>query len=124
MLELSFKGEGKAEVLCDLSNEPFEQEIQGNLDLVVKFGEAYNDDNDEVLILPHGEHQMNVGQYLYEMMILAVPGKKVHPGIEDGSLKSEIIDRLNELSPSKQKNENEIDPRGEGLEKVRIDKNK
>ena len=48
----------------------------------------------------------------------------MHPGIEDGSLKSEIIDRLNELSPSNQKNENEIDPRWEGLKKLLIDKNK
>ena len=99
MLELHFAGSGNVSVSCDLSNEPFDLPIEGQLDLVVKFGENYDDDNDEVLILPHGEHQLNVAQYIYEMMVLAVPSKKVHPGIEDGTLKSDILEKLNELSP-------------------------
>ncbi len=84
LLELDFKSEGKATVTCDLSNEPFELPMVGALDLVVKFGEEYNDNNEEVLILPHGEHQLDLSQYIYEMIVLAVPLKKIHPGIADG----------------------------------------
>ena len=86
------------------------------------FGEHYDDDNDEVLILPHGEHQLNVAQYIYEMMVLAVPSKKVHPGIEDGTLKSDILEKLDELSPENKKEIEETDPRWDELKKLLIDK--
>ena len=122
MLELHFSGGGIVNVSCDVSNEPFDLPLEGQLDLVVKFGEHYDDDNDEVLILPHGEHQMNVAQYIYEMMVLAVPSKKVHPGIEDGSLKSEILEKLEELSPESKKDIEETDPRWDELKKLLTDK--
>lgn len=124
MLELNFRGQGKAQVNCDVSFEPFDLPLSGALDLVVKFGEEYDDDNDEVLILPHGEHQMNVAQYIYEMMVLAVPSKKVHPGIEDGSLETDILKRLNELSPNRERKTESTDPRWDDLKKLLIDKNK
>ena len=122
MLELHFSGQGTVVVPCDLTNEPFDLPLVGQLDLVVKFGETYNDDNEEVLILPHGEHQMNVGQYIYEMIVLAVPKKRVHPGIADGTLQSDMLDKLKELSPDKKKKKDDIDPRWEELKKLLIDK--
>ena len=122
MLELHFAGSGKVSVNCDLSNEPFDLPLEGQLDLVVKFGEHFDDDNDEVLILPHGEHQMNVAQYIYEMMVLSVPSKKVHPGIEDGTLESEILEKLDELNPENRKDKEETDPRWDDLKKLLTDK--
>ena len=124
LLELRFESNGKVVVPCDISNEPFDLPVGGELDLVVKFGEEYNDDNEEVLILPHGEHQLNVAQYIYEMIVLSIPSKKVHPGIEDGSLKSDILDKLEELSPNNNNEKNNTDPRWDGLKKLLIDKNK
>ena len=123
LLELHFEGSGIATVPCDLTNEPFDLSVNGELDLVVKFGEEYNDDNEEVLIIPHGEHQLNVAQYIYEMIILAIPQKKIHPGIADGTLKSDVLKKLEELSPDKNKETDEIDPRWDGLKKLLNDKN-
>ena len=51
-------------------------------------------DDDEILILPHGSHEIQIAQYIYEMIVLSVPQKKVHPGIADGTLKSEILEKL------------------------------
>jgi len=124
LLELHFQSDGVVTVPCDITNEPFELRLKGELDLVVKFGDEYNDDNEEVLILPHGEHQLNVAQYIYEMIVLSVPSKKTHPGIADGSLKSDILDKLEELSPNKNKKTDKIDPRWDDLKKLLIDKNK
>ena len=121
---MHFENKGMATVACDVTNEPFELPLEGSLDLVVKFGEEFNDENEEVLILPHGEHQLDVSQYIYEMIVLAVPLKKIHPGIEDGSLKSDILNKLEELSPEKNKETDKIDPRWEDLKKLLIDKNK
>lgn len=121
LLELHFTNTGFVNVNCDLSNEPFDLEIKGNLSLVVKFGEEFNDENEELLILPHGESQLNVAQYIYELIVLSIPAKRVHPDVENGTLHSEILDKLDELSPKEATEENEnIDPRWESLKNIII----
>lgn len=126
MLELTFKHKGTVNVPCDVSNEDFDLPVKGKLALLVKFGDEYNDDNDEILILPHGEHQIDVSQYIYEMIVLSVPSKRVHPGIKDGTVAVEILDKLNELTPKeKQKEEDkkeDTDPRWDELKKLLTDK--
>ena len=122
LLELFLKNEGVVNVNCDVSNEPFDMPITGELFLVVKFGEQFDDENEELLILPHGEHQVNVAQYIYELVVLSIPVKRVHPDVENGTLHSEILDKLEALSPKENvENDQEyIDPRWETLKKVII----
>ncbi|APU10005.1 DNA-binding protein [Cellulophaga lytica] len=123
MLELEMKAEGTVNVFCDVSSEAYDQPINSTLELVVKFGEEYNDENEEILIIPHGEHQVNISQYLYEMLVLAVPSKRIHPGILDGTLRSKAVDKLQELQPKEEKeNKEDIDPRWDALKKLITDK--
>jgi uncharacterized metal-binding protein YceD (DUF177 family) len=123
MMELRIKAKGTVNVDCDLTGEPFDQPIDSDLKLVVKFGEEYNDEDDEILIIPHGEHQFNIAQYIYEMLVLAVPQKRVHPGVEDGSLQSDILDKLEELQPKEKTTSSEkTDPRWDDLKKLLTDK--
>ena len=121
--ELNFKFNGVANVNCDVSNEEYNLDLDGSLKLIVKFGDSYNNDNPEILIIPHGEYEINVAQFLYEMIVLAVPTKKVHPGIEDGSLVSEILEKLDELQPDESiEKEESTDPRWDDLKKLLTDK--
>jgi len=124
LLELHFKINGFVNVNCDLTNEPYNQNIKSDFNLVVKFGEEYNDENIDILIIPHGEHEINIQQYIYELIVLAVPAKRIHPGIEDGSLNSEILKKLEELSPKEKegKPKEDIDPRWDTLKKLLTDK--
>lgn len=123
MMELKIKAKGTVNVDCDLTGEPYDQPISSDLQLVVKFGEEYNDEDDEILIIPHGEHQFNIAQYIYEMLVLAVPQKRVHPGVADGTLKSDILDKLEELQPKeKKKPTDKTDPRWDDLKKLLTDK--
>ena len=123
MMELEMQAEGSVNVNCDTTNEPYDQEISSTLELVVKFGDEYDDENDEILIIPHGEHQLNISQYVYEMLVLAVPQKKVHPGVLDGTLESETLKKLEELAPKETKDSKEDnDPRWDELKKLRTDK--
>ena len=64
------------------------------MNLVVKFGSEFNNEDDEILIIPHGEHKINLAQYIYELIILSVPAKRIHPGVIDGSLNSETNEKL------------------------------
>ena len=125
LLELFFSAKGSVNVNCDITNEPYDQAINDDFKLVVKFGNEYNDDNEDILIIPHGEYEINVAQYIYELIILAVPVKRIHPGIEDGTLQSDILSKLEELSPSedrKEKSSEDIDPRWNNLKKLLTDK--
>lgn len=126
MLELSFKHKGTVNVPCDLTNEMFDLPIKAKLKLIVNFGEEFNNDNEELLILPHGEFQVDVSQYIYEMIVLSVPLKRIHPGIKDGTLKTETLDKLTELSVKEKKKESkkeeEIDPRWDKLKQLLTDK--
>jgi len=114
LLELNFKISGTVNINCDITNEPFNQNINNEFDLVVNFGDEYNDENIDILVLPHGAYEINIQQYIYELIVLSVPIKRIHPGVEDGTLSSDILEKLKELSPKlddEQKEENkEIDP--------------
>jgi uncharacterized metal-binding protein YceD (DUF177 family) len=124
MLELNFKHKGTVNVPCDVSGEEFDLAIKGKLQLLVKFGDTFNDENEELLILPHGEFQINVAQYMYESIVLSVPLRRIHPGVKDGSLK-EVIEKLESLAPKENKineQKDEIDPRWENLKKLLTDK--
>ena len=85
--------------------------------MVVKFGQEFNDEDDEILVLPHGEHKLYVDQYIFEMIVLSLPSKRIHPGVEDGSLKSEMLDILENLKPKL--SNNLADPRWEELKKFK-----
>ena len=123
MLELEMQAEGSVNVDCDTSREPYDQKFSGTLELVVKFGDEYNDENDEILVIPHSEHQLNIAQFVYEMLVLAVPQKRVHPGVLDGTLKSEALKKLEELSPKEERdNKEDNDPRWDELKKLKTDK--
>ncbi|MBT6170623.1 MAG: DUF177 domain-containing protein [Flavobacteriaceae bacterium] len=94
LLELEFCSYGMINLNCHVSNEAFDYVHNSNMDLVVKFGSDYNNDNDELLILPKGSHELNISQQLFEMIVLSLPIKIIHPGIIDGSLKSDTLSRL------------------------------
>lgn len=114
LMNLSFIAQGSLGLTCDVSNEIFPYQINTSLDWIVKFGDEYDDDNDEFLILPHGSYQVNVAQPIYEMIVLAVPVKKVHPGVVDGTLDSALLKKLEELQPKEEKLDNN-DPRWDKL---------
>ncbi|HLS30149.1 MAG TPA: DUF177 domain-containing protein [Flavobacteriaceae bacterium] len=116
-MELAIGVEGSVNVVCGVSLVPYDQPIELVIELKVKFGEEYNDDHDdEWLVLPHGAHYLEIQQYIYEAVVLAVPYKKVHPKVVDGTMESEILDKLDELSPENNKEkEKKTDPRWDKL---------
>ncbi|RVT78312.1 DUF177 domain-containing protein [Flavobacterium sufflavum] len=126
MLELEFKHKGTVNVPCDLTGEDFDLPIKGKMKLIVRFGEVFNNDNEELLILPFGEFEIDIAQYIYEMIALSVPLKRVHPGVKDGSLKTEVLDKLNELQvkevDEEENKEENIDPRWDKLKQLLTDK--
>lgn len=124
MLELQLSHKGTINVPCDVTNEDFDLPIKGKINLIVKFGDTFNDENEELLILPHGEYEFSIAQYIYESIILSVPTKRVHPGVKDGTLDSKALEVLNNLAPSeiKEEEKKDTDPRWDDLKKLLTDK--
>ena len=129
LLELTFKHKGTVNVPCDITNEEFDLPIKGKIKLIVRFGDTFNNDNEELLILPHGEFQIDIAQYIYEMIILSVPLKRIHPGVKDGSLNTEAFRKLKKLSikdlknnHKKEQSKENIDPRWDKLKQLLTDK--
>ncbi len=126
LLELSFKHKGYVNVPCDLTSEDFNLAVKGKMKLIVRFGEEFNNDNEELLILPHGEFEIDIAQYIYEMIVLSVPLRRVHPGVKDGTLQTKALQKLSELAVSEEKEEikeeENIDPRWDKLKQLLTDK--
>jgi uncharacterized metal-binding protein YceD (DUF177 family) len=127
MLEFTLTYKGDVSVNCDVTNEPYNQDVSGIYHFIVQFGEDYEDENEDLLIIPHGSYEVNIQQYIYESIILALPSRFIHPGIEKGTLKSDILTKLEELSPKQgtiksSSNDGTTDPRWDTLKKLLTDK--
>ncbi|MDO4225681.1 MAG: DUF177 domain-containing protein, partial [Bergeyella zoohelcum] len=114
-LEFWLETKGFVSLVCDITNEEFEYPIEHQLKFLVKFAEEYNDDNEEVISVPHGSHAFNISQQIYESVVLAIPMKKISPNAseEDFRLLEQYSPKaLNEnLEDENQEDSTEIDPR-------------
>jgi len=126
LFELTFSFSGWVEIACDLTNELYHQPIRTSSNLIVNFGDEFNNENEELLIIPYSEFKLNIAQHIYETIVLTIPLKRIHPGIADGTLKSDILDKLKDLEPKEikeQTKKQDIDPRWNKLKDILIDKN-
>ena len=119
LFELNFTASGTVNVPCDVTNEYFDLEITATLPLVVKFGQEYNDENEEILILPHEVYQFSVAQFIYEMIVLGIPNKRVHPKVLDGTMETEVLEQL---EIKEEKTVETTDPRWDKLKNLITEK--
>ena len=100
MLVFDFVINGSINVICDRCLDNFDFLIDKQERLIVKFGEEFGEENDDIIIIPETEHQIDISSNLYEYIILMLPIKKTHPEDENGNTmcNPEIIKKLNELS--------------------------
>jgi uncharacterized metal-binding protein YceD (DUF177 family) len=115
----SFTFKGTARLLCDRSLEPFDYPLESKHRLMFKFGTEEAEVSDEIVIIPHDKQSLNLGQYLYEYIGLALPMKRLHPKFQDSE---EDDSEGGIIYSSSTENENageEIDPRWEKLKKLK-----
>ena len=117
MLNLDFLFSGKVKVPCDLTMEPFYIDINTDYSVIVKFAERKDLGDDKIIFLSTGASNIDVSNIIFETIVLETPPKRVHPGIEDGTLKSEILEKLEDLKP-KEIFFNKRDPRWDKLKEL------
>ncbi len=125
MLILDFSIKGYVDLECDLCLDDFPQDIIIDSKLIFKFGEFYLEQSDEIIVIPTTQAEINVAQYIYEFIHLALPAKRVHPGGLGDRMNcdKEVIKRLENLSHSKsnKKKKTQTDSRWEELKKLKFD---
>lgn len=114
-MEFWINTRGTVELICDISNEPFDHEIENEINVLVKFGEEYDDSDIEVITIPQNSHAFNVAQLVYEDVMLSIPMKKVSPNLTEEDLKV-----LEQYSPEEESEEEEnADPRWDALRNLK-----
>jgi len=125
-IEANFEFSGSVVLTCDRSLDLFDFPINRTGKLIYKYGEEEMEVDDEINIITKGTQRINVAQYIYEIISLSIPYKKLHPRFveeenEDDDSPGNLIyqDESPEVSDeTDQENEN-IDPRWEILKNLK-----
>ena len=112
LLDFHFDFNGHVRIPCDRCYEPFDLPIEGKERLILKFGNDYHEESDEIQVVPIGENHFDISPFIYEYIHLSMPVRRVHPDNEHGenTCDAETIHRLEDLSSS-----SGPDPRWEAL---------
>ncbi|MCF8223664.1 MAG: DUF177 domain-containing protein [Bacteroidales bacterium] len=119
-MELNIKLSGSVKLKCDRCLELYDQQVVADDNMLVKFGDMSEED-DEVMVISPGENELILDQLIYEYSHLALPLKKMHPDDSNGNstCDPEMLERLARHS----KREEETDPRWKELEKLKNSNN-
>lgn len=116
-LDINVKITGTVNISCDRCLELFDQPVDCSNRLLVKFGKIADDSDPEIITLPADEHEIDMSQYFYEYILLAIPIKRVHPDDKEGNstCDPEMILKLKEHIIGE---EHGNDPRWDDLKKL------
>lgn len=115
MLVFDFSFDGTIQCECDRCLEEFTLPVKENHILYVKFGEEYSEIDDEVIVIPEKEHQVDLMPFIHDFLITSLPLQKTHDlDINSRKCNKEMLKKIEES----QKNDNEIDPRWEKLKNL------
>lgn len=115
MTELVFSMKGWMELACDRCADNYRQAVEGTERLILKNGDHFEEESDEIILVPADLHEFDISQLLYEYLILLLPYKRVHPDNEDGSpgCNPEVLERLRQMEAP-----HTTDPRWDALKNL------
>ncbi len=112
LMVLQFAIDGHLMLACDRCLAEFEFPITGSFNLIVKFGEEFEEESDDVIVIPSGESRLDVSQFIFEYINLLLPIKRVHKEISECD--QSVIEKLDEFS------EKTTDPRWDALKNIKL----
>ena len=124
LLQMSFDIEGTVGVECDRCLKDFDFPIEASEHLVIKHGNT-EESTDEILVIPEGQEEFDVAQYLYEYVILALPARRVPCELdkEQFACDQEVLNKLNALATETEETPEPNTPMREQLNKIKFNKN-
>jgi uncharacterized protein len=97
-LDIIIKITGTLNIACDRCLGLFKHPVDCSNRLLVKFGKTHDESDPEIITIPADEHQLDMSQYFYEYILLALPIQRVHPDDKNGksTCDPEMIKKLRE----------------------------
>ncbi len=77
--DCTFTCKGMLKIPCDRCLDPLDHEVDTTYHITVRYGDGYNDETDDLLIIPHSDLYLNVAYMLYDTIVLTIPLRHVHP---------------------------------------------
>jgi uncharacterized metal-binding protein YceD (DUF177 family) len=124
MVEMDFHLEGTADLVCDRSLDIYTEELQSNRKLILKYGEERDELSDEIVVIPHEQHEVDIAQLIYEFIALAIPMKRLHPDFREDLEAEEgeqilIYSSREDLDENENEQKEQLDPRWEALKHIK-----
>ena len=80
---LTFNFAGSVIIACDRCNDEYEQPIENEVVIYLKYGHEYEEESDDVIVIPSEEGEYDISSLIYEYIILSLPIHRVHQDIND-----------------------------------------
>lgn len=124
LLQMHFDIEGTIGIECDRCLKSFGFPIETSQDLVIKHGNP-DESTDEILVIPEGEDQFDVSQYLYEYIATAIPARRVPCEIDEKQFTCDydVLNKLEDMAPDPAKDAESNNPMWDQLNKIKFNKN-
>ncbi|MCC6250938.1 MAG: DUF177 domain-containing protein [Bacteroidia bacterium] len=121
MLQLHFSFTGNVEIECDRCLTEAFVPLQGKDELIVKIGGDQISDNPNIITIGYNETELDLTQFIYEIIALNLPLKKIPCTIiNDFSIcNEEMLNKLDNISVSKMPDTNTVNPLWESLNKLK-----
>jgi uncharacterized metal-binding protein YceD (DUF177 family) len=119
-IDMGFSISGEVKICCDRCLEMFSHPVSCVNRLLVKFGNEMDDSDPEIITIPRDEHELDIKQYIYEFIVLALPIKRIHPDNADG-ISGCDPEMLRKLKEHLVEDEAGNDPRWDELKKLMND---
>lgn len=114
---LTFKFSGNVLIPCDRCNDEYEQAIENDVVIYLKYGHGYEEESDDVIVIPSEEGEFDVASLIYEYIILSLPIHRVHQDVSECN--QEVIKYLEDSANRIVEEDEEIDPRWKCLEELK-----
>lgn len=75
----SFKINGTITLICDRCLDSLIWPVDTYYNIGVRYGDSYNDESDDLLIIPSSDTYLNVAYMIHDTVALTIPIKHVHP---------------------------------------------
>ncbi|MBC6410308.1 MAG: DUF177 domain-containing protein [Ekhidna sp.] len=111
MITLKFNIFGIIELECDRTLELFDYPIDVSRSIIYKYGDEEKELSEDVFVILKKTQEIRIDSFLYEIINLEIPMKKLHPKFRDEDTDGEMI------FSSESDKEKSIDPRWEALKK-------
>ncbi|MCU0455392.1 MAG: DUF177 domain-containing protein [Bacteroidales bacterium] len=116
-LDLTIVISGTVMISCDRCLGMFSHPVECTNRLLVKFGKNLEESDPDIISVPRDENELDMAQYFYEYIMLALPIQRVHPPDSKGRSTCDpgMMLKLHEHEVS---GEETADPRWDELRKL------